>query len=335
MFSSYVKYGEEEKNNTLLYYIWANSEEYYRVGDKLARANTRSSALALTIVKDRENDLYNNVAGHQLPDPKRTDSLQKLFPPQIVNKVNVKTSEIQKRTLSLTQENTSKAQDFFGISPRFNVEEVKQEKCLNLTFQNFVSSQIQGNEVVDVVFDQSSLPSLESWTAARSGIEQVHTFDRRYTIKSIGCGKKCFDHRIIDTRTSTEVKHIRSQYGLDFGDNSALLVVNPYHYILDPEPQGVTTQFYVMNETDPNHPRLELRCSYTDRGVSPTVSPSLDIITSTDKSASQEINPSTANPNRRYLNHNADECAAMNITCADNESFFTDNTGCGCELTTP
>ena len=326
MVASYIVYGEEEKNDTLHYYIFADVEEFYQVGTKLARANARLTPVALTIVK--QDDLYAKIVGHQLPDPKRPTSIQQLFSKTALDKLNaLKSADIQKRNTQLSQENGSKAQVLFGVSGHFDVDETRHEKCLDLTFQNFVIPQIQGNQVVDVVFDSNSLPSLESWKAATEGVEQNHVFAERYRVRSIGCGVKCFDHHIIDGKTNTEIKYIRSQYGLDFGVNSRLLIVNPYRYILDSVSKGITTQFYVLNDTDPNHPRLDLKCSFTDQSNISTRPPVLESAptpaTSSDASTS---------PNRRYFGRNQTECAAMNITCADNESVFADNSGCGCEL---
>jgi hypothetical protein len=329
--ASYVKYDEDEKDGVLTQYLWMNTEEFYQVGAKLARANARTGPVLIKLTKDMGGDNYTKVVGHQIPDPKNYQgSLARIFPKTVLDKISVTPAEANKRTQLLIQENGTKAQNLFGVNARLDIDQERHDKCLDLTFQNFVTPEIQGNEAVDVIFDGSSLPSLGSWKAAREGIEQDHTFDRRYVVRSIGCGNKCFDHHIIDTKDNKEIKYLRSQYGLDIGSNSRLLIVNPYRYILDPQSKGVTTQFYVMNETDPNHPRLELQCSYTDNSNSSVRPPVLELDTSTPQTPSDST--STRVHNRRYINTDPLQCAAMDIRCADNENVFTDDSGCGCEL---
>lgn len=327
---SYVKYGEEEKEGKLMYYIFVHVEEFYRVGDKLARANTRLTPIALTLIK--ENEFYRKVVGHQIPDPKKANSLSQVFPKIIADKINIlKAADIKKRNDQLAKENVTKAQNAFGLSNRFDVDQTRTEKCLNLTFQDYVISEIRGNQAVDVIFDSYSLPSLESWKSAREGLLQTHTFAKSYYVKSIGCGRKCYDHRIYDMRNNKEIKYLRSQYGLDFGSNSRLLVVNPYRYMLDPNPKGITTQFYILSDANLDNPRLELKCSYTDRTDSSTQAPSFELITSTPQN-SVDTEDSGGRTDRRYMSRDQNECATMNTVCADNETVFTDDTGCGCQL---
>ncbi len=271
VFSAFIPYGQEIKNKQLYYYIWAVREEYVFNKNNLEKKSGAAGPVA--IVVEEKNGKYAKVIDYKVPAEGSgyAASLAKIFPKNILSKINLNNAESNKRNSLLQKEVKSKAAQYFNFKLTDSVEKTQEEKCTVYSFEKYKigPSEIQNTGLAtwDTAFNSSTVPNydLRAKIATRYFAGEVN-FAGHYAVVSWECGKKCQEHAVVDGKTGRIVKTgIISEYGLEFKLNSLVLVVNPYNAILAPDPQNLVTSYYIIDDSGAD-PDLKLLCEYNHAG---------------------------------------------------------------------
>lgn len=336
VFSSFISYGEEVKNDQLYYYMWALREEYEKKGAKLVEGTKYSSPVLLVFGHNEKE--YNKVLRHELPENGQnyTKSFQKIFPENIRTKMALNATDNKKRNDLLHKEVMQKAAQYFNFKVPDSLDDIQKEKCTNYSFERYKmgDNELKTDTIADwdQKFNSSTVPVYEKRAKIAIGYFAGEVnFAGHFMVVSTDCGSKCQEHAVIDALTGRILKSgIISQYGVEYKLNSRVFVVNPYRAILEPEPNNIATQYYVLEEKN-NNSNLKLVCNYNDKKdlvpeapVTPAVNTSSTVSTSTIKDYVNQ------NPQKRYVSTDREECTTMLFRCKDNEKPFFDDTGCGC-----
>ncbi len=281
VFSAFIPYGQEIKNKQLYYYIWAQRDEY-ALNKKVLEIKSGESGPLAIIVEER-NGKYDKIVSHKTPDNGSgyAASLAKIFPKNILSKINLKGTELTKRNNLLQKEVKSKAANYFNFKLIDSVEKTQEEKCTVYSFEKYkiAPSQIQtvGMAVWDTPYNTSTYPNYDLRAKIATGYFSGEiNFGGHFTVISWECGKKCQEHAVVDGKTGRIIKTgLRTEYGTEFKLNSMVLVLNPYNAILAPDPQELVTSYYVIDESQ-NIPELKLVCEY-DHSVQPVPRSGVDV----------------------------------------------------------
>mgnify|MGYP000272859334 CR=1 FL=1 len=313
IFSSFYVYAEEERGGELYYYLWAVVREYVKRGTSVQIAQGISKPLIVVLGQDADG-VYSRVLGYREANSSSAEAaVQELYPAVARDLVAQSPADHARRLDLLERETITKAREFYSLGDPVNISQIETQKCTNLKFENYTDlTPFTGN------FRQFSMPSFARGnerisTAISNAYAASYVFAGRFGIASWSCGTNCQEHAVVDPATGSIVgRAFRGDYGLDYRQESRLLVVNPYRNILKPNVK-VTTSYLLLK--DGNTPSLSTLCSYSPASTS--VSP-LFIDAGTEAV-------------RRYFSSNVNECFSLRIECNNNERYFTDDSGCGCE----
>lgn len=340
-FSAFIPYGQEEKDSKLYYYIWATREEYFMNKSKLEKGRSVSGPVVLIL--EKENERYKKIVDHKLPEEGKNyaRSLNTLIPKEILDKINIKGQEYNKRNELLQKEVKTKAAYYFNYQLPGSLEDIEKEKCIPYSFEKYKipPDQIQSTGIADwdTTYNSSTVPVYDLRAKIAPGyFGGTVNFAGHFIVVSWSCGKKCQEHAVVDSLTGRIVKTgLRSQYGAEFKLNSLVLVLNPYSAIIEPS-QEITTQYYLMEESDRGVPRLNLVCGYNDKvgKINSFTTSSLENVPES-RNIHLSTTSSLENSQKRYLSNSKEECTVMLIRCLENEQVFVDDKGCGCEVKSP
>ncbi len=313
VFSSFYVYAEEERESELYYYIWVVVREYVKKGTTVQIANGSSIPLIIVLAQDSDG-IYNRVLGYrQARSLDDLAAIRELFPTTAVDMI-VKGAEDHARRLDLLERETlTKAREFYSLGEPVSIPEIITQKCTNYRFEDYTDlTPFTG------VFKQFIMPSYANTnskikTAISNGYSNAYAFAGRFGIATWSCGTDCKEHVVVDPANGSTVgRPFRGDYGLEYRQESRMLIVNPYRNILKPNIK-VTTSYLLLK--DGNSPSLSTLCSYTP----PSTSTSPLFIDAGDAAV------------RRYFSNNANQCLSLSIECNSGERYFSDDSGCGCE----
>lgn len=313
IFSSFYVYAEEERDDELYYYLWAVVREYIKRGTSVQTTNGASQPLIVVLAKNLDG-VYNRVLGYrEARSYSELEAVRELFPQAAVQTITASPTDHARRLDLLERETLTKAREFYALGDPVNIAEIERQKCTNYSFEDFVDlTPFTGTprQFVTPAFARGNAKIQEALTSALT-----YGFAGRFGIASWSCGTNCTQHAVVDPANGTIVgRPFRGDYGVDYRQNSRLLVVNPYRNILKPNIK-VTTSYLLVK--DGNSPSLSTLCAYTPPAT--TASPLFIDSGGSDSSA------------RRYFSSNPNECLSLRVECTLDERYFSDDSGCGCE----
>lgn len=313
VFSSFFLYAEEEREGELYYYIWAVVREYVKQGTTVKISSGKSIPLIVVLAQDSDG-VYNRVLGYrEARSPSEIQAIQELFPASAVQLITSSPDDHARRLDLLERETLSKARAYYSVGEPVNIAQIEKQKCTNYKFEDYADlTPFTGNP------QQFTMPSFavgndKIRAAISTGYGTSYSFAGRFGIAHWSCGTNCMEHVIIDPAAGTIVgQPFRGDYGLDYRQESRLLIVNPYKNILKPNVKATTSYLLIK---DGNFPSLSPLCTYT-----PPATPVSPLF----------IDAGTGSV-RRYFSNSSDECLSLTIQCNSTERYFSDDSGCGCE----
>lgn len=313
IFSSFYVYSQEERDDELYYYIWAVVREYVKKGTNVQIASGSSIPLIVILAQDPDG-VYNRVLGYrQAGSSSPTAAVQELFPSDAIRLITSSADDHARRLDLLERETLNKSREFYSLGDPVNISQIEAQKCTNFRFEDYTDlTPFTGT------FKQFSMPSFAAGNerikaAILTGYGASYAFAGRFGIASWSCGTDCKEHAVVDPATGSIVgRPFRGDYGIDYRQESRILVVNPYRNILKPNIKA-TTSYLLLK--DGNSPSLSTLCSYTPPSVA----------------ASPLFIDAGTEAVRRYFSNNTNECLSLRIQCNLNERYFSDDSGCGCE----
>jgi hypothetical protein len=315
VFSSFYVYGQEERDNELYYYIWAVVREYVKNGSSIQIANGVSLPLLVVLGRDADG-VYSRVLGYRQAGALSDGAaIQEIFPLNIRQIIANSLEDHARRLDLLERETITKAREFYVLGGPVSIAQIQTQQCTNYRFENYTDLTPFSGNYRDFSMPSFALSSSKIRSAINNAYNNGYAFAGRFGIASWSCGVNCLEHIVVDTNRGTVVgSPFRADYGLEFKQDSRLLVVNPYRNILKPNVK-VTTSYLLLH--DGVVPGLTTLCSFTPNAASTT-----------------PVFIGSGNTNdaiRRYFSNATNECLSLRIQCNSGERYFSDDSGCGCE----
>lgn len=314
VFASFYVYGQEERDEELYYYIWAVVREYIKNGSSIQMASGSSIPVLVVLGKDSEG-VYSRVLGYrQAGTAVESAAIQEIFPLSSRQMIVNSLEDHARRLDLLERETITKAREFYVMGAPVSIAQIQQQQCTNYRFENYADLTPFSGNYRDFTMPAFALSSNKIRSAINNAYNNGYAFAGRFGIASWSCGSNCLEHVVVDTHRGAVVgSPFRADYGLEFKQDSRLLIVNPYRNILKPNVK-VTTSYLLLH--DGAVPGLTTLCSFTPSAASSTP---------------LFIETSSSNAIRRYFSNNTNECLSLRIQCNSGERYFSDDSGCGCE----